>query len=191
MIDYKIFDTTNIEKNIEYNQVVKSAYFLKRISEYTNAQDKLNTYYSYVLLKELAQKNFDLNVDELQILKDKDGCPIVSGNKFYFNISHSKNLVSVVVSDKNVGIDLQKVAKYNKKIAKKYFSPKEKLVLKFVLRKNYYFTKYWAKLEANIKYYKNYKKMLFHVITKGEKLNYKFLKLKDKNKIKYICCVAY
>lgn len=188
MYSFKIVDISKSEKFSE--NIIKSKYFLERVNAYNMQADKIKTYYSYILLKELAFENFGIDIDNENIEKNEFGKPILSSGRFYFSISHSKNLVAVVVDKTEVSIDVQNISKYNKKIAKKLFKKSQNIFLTLSLNKNYLFTKYWCKLECNIKYYGSIKKMRENLINKGNKLNYKYFNILDNKKIKYICCIA-
>lgn len=72
----------------------------------------------------LLKKVFELyGVSEEDITYGWNGKPEVEG--FYFNLSHSEDMVICAVSEKEVGCDIEKITKWNEKIAKRFFTEKE------------------------------------------------------------------
>ena len=71
----------------------------------------------------LLLKEFESN---LKISYSKYGAPILNNNK-YISISHSNNLAAIIISDKKVGIDIEKISKKPLKIAGKFISEKDNI----------------------------------------------------------------
>lgn len=71
---------------------------------------------------------------------------------FQFNISHTKNALVVAVSDKSVGIDIEKIKAVDFKIAERFFVHEE---LSYIIEnkdlQNKRFFEVWTKKEAYIK----------------------------------------
>lgn len=61
------------------------------------------------LLKELLNKDFELIYNE-------NGKPYLKDNSSFFSISHSDSTVICIVSDKEVGIDIEKIRSYDHKL---------------------------------------------------------------------------
>ena len=58
----------------------------------------------------------------------KNGKPHFTRTRMSFNISHSGNYVVIVVSDFNIGIDIQRMEKHNHLIAEKISVPMNVLI---------------------------------------------------------------
>lgn len=140
---------------IENNQIgdVTNQYFVERIAQYCKKEDKLRTYTSYVLLKELAKK-YGYNLDTLKIVRDKNGKPCIKNNEFWFNISHSEDMVAVAIDKKPIGIDIEQIRPLNLHVAKKFFSDKIEKINSST-NPDLEFTKQWTIFEGKLKYYGN------------------------------------
>lgn len=55
----------------------------------------------------------------------KNGKPMRRDGKVWFNLSHSENYILCVVSDSEIGCDIEKIKNVKWKIAKRYFSERE------------------------------------------------------------------
>ena len=95
-------------------------------------------YLDYILNKYLSKYD---------IIYNKDGKPYIKGNKLYFNISHSHNITALVVSDKEVGIDIEKIT-YHKNVINHAFTDNEKKLC----HNHKDFTIIWIKKESYLKY---------------------------------------
>ena len=71
----------------------------------------------------LLLKEFESN---LKISYNKYGAPILNNNKC-ISISHSNNLAAIIISDKKVGIDIEKISKKPLKIADKFISENDNI----------------------------------------------------------------
>lgn len=71
----------------------------------------------------LLLKEFESN---LKISYNKYGAPILN-NKKCISISHSNNFAAIIISDKKVGIDIEKISKKPLKIADKFISEKDNI----------------------------------------------------------------
>ena len=82
-----------------------------------------------------------------EIIYNEYGKPYFKDNKYYFNISNCNKYSCCVLSNKEVGIDLQELV-YNKKIINKICNDKEKELINNELE----FTYMWVKKESYVKY---------------------------------------
>ena len=71
----------------------------------------------------LLLKEFESN---LKISYNKYGAPILNNNKC-ISISHSNNLVAIIISDKKVGIDIEKISKKPLLISDKFISENDNI----------------------------------------------------------------
>lgn len=181
----KILDISNTKFITE---PVACSYFQNRINEYVQIEDKIKSYYSYILLKELLNtKKIDL--DKQDIIRSTSGKPeFVNKNlNLHFSISHSKNFVVVALSNKPIGIDIQALSKYNIKVAKRFFSPSENQSIKKTINKEQVFTKLWSKYESDLKLFGSLKELKSNT----KKIYHKHKKLKDCNNYDYYLYISY
>lgn len=162
---------------------VNNTYFAKRISEYVRNENKLRTYISYKILKKLA-KQYDIELDDIEIIKDKNGKPRAKNNEFYFNISHSENMVVVAIDSQEIGIDVEQIRKFDPRVAQKFFAHKIEGIAKSPTP-DIEFTKQWTIFEAKLKYWGN-----IELIRNNFEPNTFSTHLTDKNNLKYILTVA-
>lgn len=66
----------------------------------------------YQLLSELL-KSYGIDYNTIIIKKSQYNKPYIDNCNIHFNMSHSKNLCACVVSEKQVGIDIEKIRKVN------------------------------------------------------------------------------
>lgn len=109
---------------------------IKNIEKIKNLRD-----YEYSLLKNILKKEY--NIDDYTITHNENGKPYLNNiNDIYFNISHSDKYLVIVISSKKIGIDIEKIKKYNTKIND---------ILNIKPRNNEEFFEHWTKKEALIK----------------------------------------
>ncbi len=80
----------------------------------------------------------------------KNGKPYVEGGEVFFNLSHSKDVVVLVVDDKEVGIDVEQIRPVNKRVAERCYT-KEELDLLYSKSDICEFYKLWTAKESIIK----------------------------------------
>ena len=97
--------------------------------------------------KELLKKVFkDYNV--LDNLKYNDyGKPYLKNKELYFNISHSYEYTVLVISNKEIGVEIEKIT-MRKNVMEKICNEEEKALIKTAED----FTKIWVKKECYTKY---------------------------------------
>ncbi len=109
---------------------------IKNIENIKNLRD-----YEYSLLKNILKKEY--NIDDYTITRNENGKPYLNNiNDIYFNISHSDKYLVIAISNKKIGVDIEKIKKYNAKIND---------ILNIKPKNDEEFFKYWTKKEALIK----------------------------------------
>lgn len=100
-----------------------------KITRYVKLEDKARCVLGLILIKSLAIKNIgDKNII---ISKNVWGKPYINSNKsFNFNISHSNNLVAIIISNEEVGIDIEYVREINLKCFSKVLTEYEMRMIK-------------------------------------------------------------
>lgn len=107
-------------------------------------------------LLDFALKQRGLSEKEMTYQTDFNGKPFFANRSdLYFSLSHSGQWVFCALSDSKIGVDVQILSKYNERIAERYFSEKESLVLSRLSGKkqDFEFTRMWVKKESTVKYF--------------------------------------
>ena len=121
-----------------------------------NRKRKVDNCY-YEIDKKIKILEYFLIKNELNLEKNddfsytKNGKPYIK-NKMFFNISHSQNALTIAFSDKNIGIDVQKMIQFDKKLLSHIASKKEYNIVVNSTNPNLEITKLWTKKESLIKY---------------------------------------
>ena len=118
-----INDFSNDEIDSFYQKIYKDK--KERIDKYKNDITKKRSIIGEILLSRLLEKN-NFNYEELSFYTNKDGKPYIKDNPIYFNISHSNDFVVVVISNKEIGIDIEKIRDTNINIINQFCTDKEK-----------------------------------------------------------------
>lgn len=99
----------------------------------------------YILFCVASANGIDID----SILYGENGKPYIENYKLYFNISHSDGFVCCAVSDKEVGIDAEKIKTPSDRVLKKVLCENERKTIKDTDRD---FIRYWTLKEAYLKY---------------------------------------
>ena len=89
--------------------------------------------------------------EELVFELKKSGKPFCKNAETEFSISHSGEFAVCAVSEKPVGIDIQKITEYNEKTAERVCSEEELYAIRKSAQKSREFIKIWTKKEAVLK----------------------------------------
>lgn len=107
-----------------------------------------------ILAKILIKKTFGIDIAKQKFHYTEYGKPyILNYPNVQFNISHSGEYVVCVISDKPVGIDIQKIDEYKLDVAKRVCNEKELLEIENSSDRASEFTKLWTQKEAVLKMY--------------------------------------
>ena len=105
-----------------------------------------------VLLKYAVKKEFGLPMQSLSIMQNENGKPFFpDALDVHFSISHSGEYVAVAFYDRPIGVDIQKIGNFPKKVAERVCSEKELNMLMCKTDKDSLFTKLWTQKEAALK----------------------------------------
>ena len=107
--------------------------------ENTTSKDLLKD----VLKNELIITNYELTFN-------KYNKPYLKDSNIYFNISHDKNTTILVISDKEIGVDIEYYT-YKESVMKKYYNEFEQQEIINSNNKEYEFTRIWVMKEAFVK----------------------------------------
>ena len=116
-------------KELEDEQVFQSLYQTvskkrqDKIDRLKFPKDKRLSLAAEVLLKKALAQN---GIHEYEIETAENGKPYLKGEEsVYFNLSHSEERVMCVISDREVGCDVEQVRETDYKVAKHFFTTKE------------------------------------------------------------------
>lgn len=102
----------NLELEKDYKKYFKylNNYEKNRSDRYVKVEDKARYILGILLMKGILLKNTNLN--ELFIKNNLYGKPYIeNAENTFFNISHSNDLVAIIIGEKEVGIDIEYVKK--------------------------------------------------------------------------------
>lgn len=137
-----------------YNMV--SLYRKNKVNRLKLDKDKwLSLGVEYLLINGLKELNIDYSMIEIEHIENNKpvfkNCP----DELYFNLSHSGEMAMCIISDYEVGCDIQeKLEKENYlEIAKKFFHPKEFEIIQNAKNEEKldYFYRIWVLKESYIK----------------------------------------
>ena len=117
-------------------------YLIKNYKKKTSDQ---NSWYPY--LSDILKNDYNQNFDELDISYNEYGKPLLGA--VHFSVTHTDHELAIVISDNEVGIDMEEVRKYEPLVAKKLFTDKEQALVK---DNDYLFTRVFVMKEAYGKY---------------------------------------
>lgn len=144
-----LFDIKNYLKSDNEKFKLIPPSFKKRIDRYKDEYDKLRSSIGYYLLIKYLKEDFNIEINNEDILTNKFDKPYIKNNPIYFSISHSLNFVGVLLSDNECGLDIQHDDNLtHEKLAKKILLDKEYEM--YEKNRDILFKK-WVQIEA---YYK-------------------------------------
>ena len=116
------------------------------------SENQLQSLTAGVLLRVVLCTYFGFINENIVFERETNGKPYLKNKSVHFNISHSESLVAVAVSDRDVGVDLEKTCEVNPKLTDRYFTENEK---KYINVKSpdwqTRFFEVWTKKEAILK----------------------------------------
>lgn len=106
---------------------------------------------AYLLLKKALREEYA--IDENPLLAEREGGKpyIVGREDIHFNFSHCREAVVCVVSNEEVGVDVERIRPYNDGLARYVFNDDEYDVVKSSANPALEFTKLWTMKEALLK----------------------------------------
>ena len=143
---YLIKNINDISNKIYQDFFNKLSKFEKeKINKKIYENDKKRSLLGLILLEELLKEK----INNINIEYSKNGKPYLKNKNIYFNISHKKDYVITIISNKKIGVDIEYIDK-NKinKSTLKYFATKKEA--KYIKNETLYFTLFSLK-ESYIK----------------------------------------
>ena len=127
---YNIENLTDSEYEKWFSLMTKEKQ--ERVSRYKDSERRKCSVAGEKLVKEYIGKSLDISPEALVILTDKNGKPYIESCPIHFNISHCENMLAYAFSDKELGIDIEKIKPIPTSVLKRFFSTEEQ---EFVLGK--------------------------------------------------------
>ena len=132
--------------NDDFTETI-SEYRLKKAKNYKNEDDRKLSILSSLLLDK-ALKKHDLSERNMKYTFNAYGKPyFANAEDLHFSISHSGEYAMVVLSDKEIGCDIQQIKDINLSIADRFFTAEERKYVKCTEN----FFRIWTLKESFIK----------------------------------------
>ncbi len=104
----------------------------------------------YSFAKKIAAEKYNIDTCKIQLAKGVHGKPFFENlTDFHFNISHSGELNVIAVSDKAVGIDIEKLRNADLRIAKRFCEDEYNFIKQNAALSVFF--EIWTKKEAYLK----------------------------------------
>ncbi|MBQ4119236.1 MAG: 4'-phosphopantetheinyl transferase superfamily protein [Clostridia bacterium] len=105
----------------------------------------------YGFVKQLAAEKNNIEKSELILSKGNHGKPYFENlPDFHFNISHSGNFQVIAISNRPIGIDVERLKSVNPNVAKRFCKDEYGYITE--CDSDYRFIEIWTKKEAYLKY---------------------------------------
>ena len=141
-------DENTFQYLLKYVQSEKQERVLKQKIK----QNADNMLIGEILARTVIKKTFDIDIAKQKFAYTEYGKPyLLNFPDVHFNISHSGEYVACAVSDRPIGVDIQKIGEYNSDVAKRVCNVKELKQIEDSLDKASEFTKLWTQKEAVLK----------------------------------------
>lgn len=102
----------------------------ERVSRYKDVIRRKCSVAGEMLVKAYIGNALNIAPEILEISEDENGKPYIENCKIHFNISHCENMLACAFSEKEIGIDIEKIRPIPLNILKRFYSEKEQ---KYVL----------------------------------------------------------
>ena len=103
------------------------------------------------LLIRKACEDFGIDYLSEEIVLNEYGKPSFKNSKYFFNTSHSGKYALCVISNVEVGCDIEEVKEFKPRVAERFFTDKENLYLEVAPDKNDMFYRIWTLKESYMK----------------------------------------
>ncbi len=105
----------------------------EKVSRYKDFERRKCSVAGEMLVKNHIGRALNLAPESLVILADENGKPYIASCPIHFNISHCENVLAYAFSEKEIGIDIEKIRPISLSILKSFFSVEEQ---EFILGKS-------------------------------------------------------
>ena len=106
---------------------------------------------AYGFVKQIAAEKYNIVSSALEIMRNAHGKPYFKNiPDFHFNISHSGDFLAIAISNRDVGIDIEKIRKPDFRITKRFCSDEQAYITETDSINRFF--EVWTKKEACLKY---------------------------------------
>lgn len=120
---YELSDFTDTDYSFWYSYLHKAK--KNRVDSYRNQSDKYRSVCAHMLALKGISEYTNLSPEEIIIAEDQNGKPYCKNADIFFSLSHADNMVVCAVSDKPIGIDIEKIRTVNMATAKRICTKRE------------------------------------------------------------------
>lgn len=116
----KTFDINNLTPELyDYWYNIMSDIKKEKVNKLKLEDAKKSTVAGEMLVRETLCEMFNISNTEISFCYNSQGKPYVENYNIFFNISHSHNMVICGISEKEIGVDIEKIRPVNLNVAKK------------------------------------------------------------------------
>ena len=101
----------------------------KKIQDIRKEKDRFCSVIGYMLAVKVINENYGIAKSEIEFFFDGNGKPFVKNEGIFISISHSDDLVICAVSDKVIGVDIEKIRNVNLRTVRKFCTEEEKIYI--------------------------------------------------------------
>lgn len=146
-----ILDTSFINKDVFDKLIIGIKDYRKEKIEKLSMFDTKCLSLGVEILIKKACEDFQIDYNSLEIKFNENGKPYFKNSKYFFNTAHSGKYAICVISDKEVGIDIEEIKDYKAKVAERCFTPLENKYIEVTNDKVDLFYRLWTLKESYVK----------------------------------------
>lgn len=123
----------------------------RKADRFVQKRDKMLSIAAEILLKRALS---DCGIEDFSLRYGEHGKPYLADNAVYFNLSHSENTVICAVSEREIGVDAERVGEVDLEIARRFFHRDEFALLENLptsMEKRDMFFRLWTLKESFVK----------------------------------------
>ena len=139
------------EKEIAVPDVLLSAYRTEKLKKQTNAQVRLRSLCSELLLRYALKDSGFLPDGPLDIAAGENGKPFLKSGACFFSLSHSADALLCALCGKEIGADIQQKTPAQSAVIKRFFTAQEQAYICDAPDPDAAFTEIWTKKESRCK----------------------------------------
>lgn len=148
-----IFDRLDQYTDEAYEAHLSSlpAWRREKALQYKKLDDRKRSVLAFLLLQRALREEYGIT-EIPEFVYNEFGKPSLPNLPIHFSLSHCKEAVTCVVSDYNIGIDVESIVPYNPDVARRVCTAAELEMLEQSDNKDVDFIKLWTAKEAISKY---------------------------------------
>ena len=146
-----LFDISTLD-NETFNKLLLGVkkYRREKINKLGLLKNKYLSLGVEILIKKACE---DFGIDYLNedIIFNEHGKPSFKSSKYFFNTAHSGKYAFCVISDVEIGCDIEEIKEYKERVAERFFSEKERNYIEVSPNKEEMFYRLWTLKESYTK----------------------------------------